>query len=104
MVLPLPLEEMKAAHKLLTEYNYELRPVVHGYANRTLHIDLGTNAIHEKPVTMEMKKLFTGGRGFGLKLLWDAVTPETKWDDPENELIIANGPICVTTVALPEPA
>ena len=97
MVLPLPLEEMKAAHKLLTEYNYELRPVVHGYANRTLHIDLGTNAIHEKPVTMEMKKLFTGGRGFGLKLLWDAVTPETKWDDPENELIIANGPICGTT-------
>ncbi|OQY31495.1 MAG: aldehyde:ferredoxin oxidoreductase [Anaerolineaceae bacterium 4572_5.1] len=88
---------MQEAHKLLTEYKYELRPVVHGYANRTLHIDLGTNEISEKPVTMEMKKLFTGGRGFGLKLLWDAVTPETKWDDPENELIIANGPICGTT-------
>jgi len=97
MILPLSIEKMQEAHKLLTEYKYELRPVVHGYANRTLHIDLGTNEISEKPVTMEMKKLFTGGRGFGLKLLWDAVTPETKWDDPENELIIANGPICGTT-------
>ncbi|MBC8334181.1 MAG: aldehyde:ferredoxin oxidoreductase [Anaerolineales bacterium] len=97
MVLPLTLEKMKEAHTLLTEYFYELRPVVHGYANRTLHINLDNNEISEKPVTMEMKKLFTGGRGFGLKLLWDAVTPETKWDDPENELIIANGPICGTT-------
>ncbi|MDV7398081.1 aldehyde ferredoxin oxidoreductase N-terminal domain-containing protein, partial [Arthrospira platensis SPKY1] len=26
-------------------------------------------------------------------LLWDATTPQTKWDDPENEIIIASGPI-----------
>jgi aldehyde:ferredoxin oxidoreductase len=30
-----------------------------------------------------MKDLFTGGRGFALKLLWDAVTPQTKWNRPE---------------------
>ena len=40
-----------------------------------------------------MKELFTGGRGFGLKLLWDAVKPDTRWDDPENALVIAGGPI-----------
>ena len=91
------IEEMKAAHNLLAKYTYELRPVERGYANRTLHIDLGTKEIYEKPVTQQMKDLFTGGRGFGLKLLWDAVTPETKWNDPENALIIANGPICGTT-------
>ncbi len=44
-----------------------------------------------------MKDLFTGGRGFALKLLWDAVTSETKWNDPENALVIANGPICGIT-------
>jgi aldehyde:ferredoxin oxidoreductase len=88
---------MKAAHKLLTEYEYELRPVERGYANRTLYINLETLEIKEKPVTQQMKDLFTGGRGFGLKLLWDAVTPDTQWDDPENELVIANGPICGTT-------
>jgi aldehyde:ferredoxin oxidoreductase len=27
-------------------------------------------------------------------LLWDAVTHQTKWNDPQNELVIANGPIC----------
>src|ERR1044071_1474571 len=79
---------------LLAEFAYELRPVERGYANRTLYINLDRNTIYEKPVTQQMKDLFTGGRGFGLKLLWDAVTPDTKWNDPENELVIANGPIC----------
>src|SRR5512140_3754397 len=82
---------------LLAEFTYELRPVERGYANRTLYINLDTNTIYEKPVTQQMKDLFTGGRGFGLKLLWDAVTSNTKWNDPENELVIANGPICGIT-------
>jgi aldehyde:ferredoxin oxidoreductase len=82
---------------LLGEYTYDLRPVERGYANRTLYINLADNSIREKPVTQQMKDLFTGGRGFALKLLWDAVTPETTWDDPRNELVIANGPICGIT-------
>ncbi len=82
---------------LLGQYTYELRPVERGYANRTLYINLDDNSIYEKPVAQQMKDLFTGGRGFALKLLWDAVTPETKWDDPQNELVIANGPICGIT-------
>jgi len=90
MILPL-------ASTLLAEFSYELRPVERGYANRTLYINLDDNIILEKPVTQQMKDLFTGGRGFALKLLWDAVTPETKWNDPRNELIIANGPICGIT-------
>ena len=88
-----PVEKAKAAHRLLAEHEYDLRPVERGYANRTLHIDLTTNTITEKPVTQGMKDIFTGGRGFALKLLWDAVTSETRWDDPENELVIAGGPI-----------
>ena len=91
------LREMQAAHKLLAEYEYEMRPVSRGYANRTLHINLDSLKFGEKAVTQEMKDLFTGGRGFGLKLLWDAITPDTKWDDPENALVIANGPLCGTT-------
>ena len=90
--MTLPLE-----NTLLAEFTYELRPVERGYANRTLYVNLEKNTISEKPVTQQMKDLFTGGRGFGLKLLWDAVKPETKWNDPENELIIANGPICGIT-------
>jgi aldehyde:ferredoxin oxidoreductase len=90
-------EEILAKNAILAEYSYELRPVERGYANRTLYINLSDNTILEKPVTQRMKDLFTGGRGFALKLLWDAVTPQTKWDSPENELVIANGPICGIT-------
>ncbi|MBU1660403.1 MAG: aldehyde:ferredoxin oxidoreductase, partial [Chloroflexi bacterium] len=92
-----PIIELKAAHRLLTEYQYELRPVERGYANRTLYINLTDNTITEKPVTQQMKDLFTGGRGFALKLLWDAVDGDTTWDDSQNELVIANGPICGIT-------
>ncbi len=85
------------SHEIVAEYTYEQQPVVHGYANRTLHINLTQNTIEEKPVTQQMKDLFTGGRGFALWLLWNAVTDKTSWDDPENALIIANGPLCGTT-------
>ncbi|MFN8383220.1 MAG: aldehyde ferredoxin oxidoreductase C-terminal domain-containing protein [Anaerolineales bacterium] len=86
-----------AQSTLLGEYTYEKHPVERGYAGRTLYINLENNTFLEKPVTQQMKDLFTGGRGFALKLLWDAVTPETKWNDPQNELVIANGPICGIT-------
>jgi aldehyde:ferredoxin oxidoreductase len=91
------LSEKTAEPTLLGEYTYELRPVERGYASRTLQINLNDNSFREKPVSQQMKDLFTGGRGFALKLLWDAVTPQTKWNDPENELVIANGPICGIT-------
>jgi aldehyde:ferredoxin oxidoreductase len=92
-----PVSEYRTAHKLLAEFTYDLRPVERGYANRTLYINLDDNTIQEKPVTQQMKDLFTGGRGFALKLLWDAVNPDTTWDAPKNELVIANGPICGIT-------
>lgn len=91
------LSENVAERAVLAQYNYQLRPVERGYAGRTLYINLNDNLIKEKPVTQQMKDLFTGGRGFALKLLWDAVTPQTQWDSPENELVIANGPICGIT-------
>ncbi len=86
-------EAIRQAHKVVAEYTYDLRPVVRGYANRTLYINVGTNVIQGKPVDEKMKETFTGGRGFCLWLLWNAIRDETQWDDPENELVIAGGPI-----------
>lgn len=40
-----------------------------------------------------MKDKFIGGKGFGLWYLWHAVTSETKWNDPENEIVISAGPV-----------
>lgn len=81
----------------LAEYKYELGRIHRGYTNRTLYINLSNNEIKSKPVTQMMKDKFIGGKGFGLWYLWNAVTPETKWDDPENEIVIAGGPICGIT-------
>lgn len=91
------VKEMQGKHRLLAEYKYQLGTIDKGYTNRTLYINVGDNAIKEKPVTNFMKEKFTGGKGFGLWYLWNAVTPETKWDDPENEIVVGTGPICGIT-------
>ncbi|HNX97896.1 MAG TPA: aldehyde ferredoxin oxidoreductase C-terminal domain-containing protein, partial [Candidatus Aminicenantes bacterium] len=88
---------LKAGHRLLKEFRYEKRPVVRGYNMRTLYINVDTLEIREKPVSQEMKQKFVGGKGFDLKLLWDAITPQTRWDSPENEICIAFGPVCGNT-------
>ena len=54
------LSEKLTEAAILAEYHYELRPVERGYANRTLYINLTDNTIREKPVTQQMKDLFTG--------------------------------------------
>ena len=91
------IDEVRSAHELLAEMSYEKKPVEKGYANRTLQINLSTNQIAIKPVTEKMKEIFTGGRGFCLWLLWNAIKDGTQWNDPENELVIAGGPICGIT-------
>ncbi len=85
--------QMRKSHKILASLQYEKKPVFRGYAGRTLYINLDTNQILIKPVTDEMKRLFTGGRGFDLWLLWNGTQAGTKWNDPENELCISGGPI-----------
>ncbi|MBE0661668.1 MAG: aldehyde:ferredoxin oxidoreductase [Bacteroidales bacterium] len=91
------IEEIKNSHKLLKQFKYEWKPIEQGYNNRTLYVNVGSLEMKEKPVSEEMKEKFTGGKGFGLKLLWDATKPETKWNDPENEIVINTGPICGIT-------
>jgi len=87
------IDELKKQHKLLREWSYDWKPLYRGYTDKILYINLSDNEIKEKPVPELMKDKFVGGRGYGLKLLWDATKPETKWDDPENEINISSGPI-----------
>jgi len=91
------INAMKANHRLLTEYKYDLKPVIKGYNRRTLYINLSHNIIKEKYVSDEMIEKFVGGKGFDLKLMWDAVMDTTKWNDPENEIVISFGPLCGNT-------
>ncbi|MGD8397225.1 MAG: aldehyde ferredoxin oxidoreductase C-terminal domain-containing protein [Anaerolineae bacterium] len=87
------LEELRAGHKVLAEFHYDPPQVEKGYAGQSLHVNVGDGAIHTKPVDEKMKRTFIGGRGFDLWLLWNAVNDDTRWDSPENEVVISAGPI-----------
>lgn len=86
-------EQPQMTRKVLAEYTYTVPPVERGYTHQTLYVNLSDYTIAAKPVTEEMKEKFVGGRGFGLWLLWHGTRDDTRWNDPENELIISSGPI-----------
>jgi aldehyde:ferredoxin oxidoreductase len=87
------LSSMRDQHSILKEWEYKWTPLAKGYTDKILYINVGTTEIREKDVPAIMKEKFIGGKGYGLRLLWDATTPATRWDDPENEIIISSGPV-----------
>ncbi len=92
-------DEMTAppGYRVIAEMNYEPAAVERGYTGTSLYVNVGTGSMESRPVTQQMKDVFVGGRGFGLWCLWNAVEPTTKWDDPENEIVISAGPVAGTT-------
>ncbi len=84
----------------IAHFEYDLRKIDKGYNNRALYINLADMAIASKPVTKETRELFIGGRGFNLWLLWNALPKDriVKWNDPENEVCIACGPLGGTSI------
>jgi aldehyde:ferredoxin oxidoreductase len=77
---------------------YKRPDIVKGYADQTLYINLSDRQIEIKPVDARTKKTFIGGKGYDLWLLWNAVQPSTRWNDPENALCIASGPLGGTPI------
>ena len=83
--------------RLLMSAQYQPAKVNKGYTDKVLYLNLSHNEINIKDVPAKVKEVLTGGRGYGLWYLWQAVKPTTKWDDPENELVFCTGPICGIT-------
>jgi aldehyde:ferredoxin oxidoreductase len=79
-------------------FEYPIRAIERGYNNRTLYVNLSNTTILSRPVSDEMKRIFVGGRGFDLWLLWNGTHERVKWNDPENEICIASGPLGGTTL------
>lgn len=67
--------------------------MVGGYCQKLLHIDLSTLGVKEKPLDMQVARLFLGGRGLAAKILYDETKPKMDPLDPENPLIFATGPL-----------
>ena len=83
--------------RLLMSAQYQPAKVNKGYTDKVLYLNLSTNEINIKDVPAKVKEVLTGGRGYGLWYLWQAVKPTTKWNDPRNELVFCTGPICGIT-------
>ncbi len=77
----------------LKTFEYKPEKINRGYSGKTLYINISDKEIKAKDVTEEMKEKFIGGRGFGLYYLWKAVNSNTRWNDPDNEIVIAAGPV-----------
>jgi aldehyde:ferredoxin oxidoreductase len=79
----------------LVDFTYPCQPIEKGYNNRTLYVNLSEMRIDSKQVSEKMKDTFTGGRGFELWLLWNALPKDRtiKWEDAENEVCLAAGPL-----------
>jgi aldehyde:ferredoxin oxidoreductase len=56
-------------------------------------VDLSAGFIGESSIDEEIRDYFLGGRSLGLYLLYKSIRPQTGALDPENPLILANGPL-----------
>jgi aldehyde:ferredoxin oxidoreductase len=79
--------------KVTKTLDYKRPEVDKGYTDQTLHINISKADISIKPVEQKTKDTFVGGKGYDLWLLWNAVQADTRWDDPQNAICIACGPL-----------
>ncbi|OQB22783.1 MAG: putative oxidoreductase YdhV [Firmicutes bacterium ADurb.Bin182] len=87
------IERLKAAHVLRARLQYEKKPLFRGYTDKLLYVDLADSKIRIDDIPGQVKEKFIGGKGYCLRYLWDAVTPETRWNSPENAIVMSAGPI-----------
>lgn len=88
---------MRANHKVLSEFAFDIVPLERGYSNRILRVDLDKNEITTDKVTPQVKELWIGGKGFDLWLTLKEITRETRWDSHNNPICFASGPLGGTT-------
>lgn len=67
-----------------------------GYKNRILRVDLSNGTFSEEPLDKALINDYIGGRGFGVKLLYDDLKPGTDPLGEDNELIFMAGPLAGT--------
>jgi len=64
----------------------------YGYSGKILRVNLSSSAITHIPTEVYSDK-FLGGRGIAARIYWEEVPPDVKALNPENRLLIFNGPL-----------
>ena len=79
--------------KIIRSLRYNPSPIKGGYTDQILQVDLGVYKISPTGLPPDFKDKYTGGRGYALKLIWDGTSEHTRYDSPENILVMAGGPL-----------
>ena len=67
--------------------------MIKGYAGRILEVDLGSRTHTFKPLDEDTARLYIGGKGYGVRLLYDMTESGIDPFSAENPLIFATGPL-----------
>ncbi len=67
-----------------------------GYTGKLLRVNLTEQKLWDEPVSEELKRDWMGGRGWGVKWLWDNLKPGTDPLGPDNALVFLAGPLAGT--------
>ena len=62
-----------------------------GYMGKILRVNLKSSKITEEPLDPVVARKFIGGRGFGIKILFDELKPGVDPLGPDNKLVVATG-------------
>jgi aldehyde:ferredoxin oxidoreductase len=69
------------------------------YEGKALRVDLTSGRVSEEKIEEAILRGYLGGTGLGARYLYDEVPPNVAWNDPENRLILAAGPLSGTRMA-----
>jgi len=75
-----------------------MEETIGGYMGKLLRVNLLTGEITKESPNAGTLLKWVGGAGLGTKILHDEVVSGINWNDPENRLIIATGPLTGTTM------
>ena len=69
------------------------------YCGKILHVDLTNGEIREGPLRFDWAEQFIGGKGLGIRYLYDLIPPGTDPFAPENPIILMTGPLTGTVAS-----
>ena len=69
---------------------------MHGWTGQILRVDLGNAKVSKEDLDPKAAQGFMGGRGLGIKYLYDEINPRVDALSPKNKLIMATGPLTGT--------
>ena len=64
-----------------------------GYTGKYLRVDMTSERVWSEVFDEATTRACLGGTGMGAKVLYDEVPPGVAWNDPENRITIASGPL-----------